>query len=41
VVAFHLVVRDEKILEKLATHDIQDAIELFRIVLLVAKAAAQ
>jgi hypothetical protein len=29
VVAFHQGVRDEKILEKLTTHDIQDVVELF------------
>jgi hypothetical protein len=32
VVAFYQGVRDEKMLEKLATHDIQDVTELFSLV---------
>jgi hypothetical protein len=39
VVAFHQGVRDEKMLEKLATHDIQDASALFSLANKCAKAA--
>jgi hypothetical protein len=38
VVAFHQGVRDEKMLEKLATHDIQDVFALFNLVDKYAKA---
>jgi hypothetical protein len=39
VVAFHQGVRDEKMLEKLATHDIQDIKELFSLADKCARAA--
>jgi hypothetical protein len=39
VVAFHQGVRDEKILEKLTTHDIKDVSALFSLVDKCAKAA--
>jgi hypothetical protein len=39
VVAFHQGVRDEKMLKKLATHDIQDITELFSLVDKCARAA--
>jgi hypothetical protein len=38
IVAFHQGVRDEKMLEKLATHDIQDVFVLFSLVNKCAKA---
>ncbi len=39
VVAFHQGVRDEKMLEKLATHDVQDVSTLFSLTDKCAKAA--
>jgi hypothetical protein len=39
VVAFHQGVRDEKMLEKLATHDVQDVFVLFSLADKCAKAA--
>jgi hypothetical protein len=39
VVAFRQGVRDEKMLEKLATHDVQDVFELFNLVDKYARAA--
>jgi hypothetical protein len=39
VVAFQQGMREEKILEKLATHDVQDISELFRLVDKCARAA--
>jgi hypothetical protein len=39
VVVFHQGVRDEKMLEKLATHDIQDVTELFSLADKCARAA--
>jgi hypothetical protein len=38
VVIFHQGVRDEKMLEKLATHDIKDVVELFSLSVKCAKA---
>jgi hypothetical protein len=38
IVAFHQGVRDEKVLEKLATHDIQDVYALFSLADKCAKA---